>query len=361
MKKIEPSLVDEYEKLRPIYEKCTEKFKSLVKDIIKESELKTHSITSRTKEIESFSKKVLGKTEKYKEASDVSDLAGVRICCYLSSQIENVAKLIRDNFIIIPELSIDKKDTLDPDRFGYLSLHYVVKLSKTRANLPEFKRYKDLLCEIQIRTILQHAWAEIEHDLGYKSDTEIPGKIRRQFSRLAGLLELADEQFDNIKLQIEDYYNEVEKKLFTEPKEVAIDKVSLKTFILAFPFMKELDEKITEILGYTLREVAKPEHGIKICNYFNIKSIQELKGYLKEEKERMIKIAKKFKEENPLEKRGDISRGISLGYLGYALISKLKSIDTIKDYCRAIAIFSDDFLEEGVHDLLKVFEKIEEH
>ena len=48
--------------------------------------------------------------------------------------------------------------------------------------------------EIQIRTVMQHAWAEIEHDLGYKSKEDIPDKYRRQFSILAGLIELADDK-----------------------------------------------------------------------------------------------------------------------------------------------------------------------
>jgi len=314
------TLVSEYEKIKPLYEACTEKFESLIKNLIKESGLKKLSITSRTKDIEALSKKVLGEIEKYRKASDVSDLAGVRICCYLSSEVENVATLIRDNFIILPELSIDKRDTLEPDRFGYLSLHYIIKLSNKRARLPEFKKYKDLLCEIQIRTILQHAWAEIEHDLGYKTDIEIPKKIKRKFSMLAGLLELADEQFDNIKLQIEKYSREISKKIVTEPKEVLIDKISIYNYLLKSPTVKEIDKKIVEITGWVLSGEPGKAIGIKVlvdmCNYFDIKTIQELENMLKRYKRIIINYTKDSFAGKKIKKR-IVNGGISLFYLGY--------------------------------------------
>lgn len=83
---------------------------------------------------------------------------------------------------------------MEPDRFGYCSVHYVVEMSQKRLNLYEHQAYEGLKCEIQIRSVLQHAWAEIEHDLGYKSEIAIPKRIRRNFSRLAGLLEIADKE-----------------------------------------------------------------------------------------------------------------------------------------------------------------------
>ena len=64
-----------------------------------------------------------------------------------------------------------------------------------RMVLRENKAFEGLKCEIQIRSVLQHAWAEIEHDLGYKSELTIPKEVRRSFSRLAGLLELGDKEF----------------------------------------------------------------------------------------------------------------------------------------------------------------------
>ena len=56
-----------------------------------------------------------------------------------------------------------------------------------------------LVAEVQVRTILQHAWAEIEHDIQYKSTIAIPNTIRRRFMALAGLLEIADREFQAIQ------------------------------------------------------------------------------------------------------------------------------------------------------------------
>lgn len=331
------SLVSDYIKMRLIYEEFTQKYKALITNLIKDSGIPVHSITSRTKEIDSFRRKMSKRVGKYRKLSDMTDLSGIRICCYLESQIKEVTKLIKKNFTVFPKLSVDKKEIIDSDRFGYLSSHYVVKLAGNRAKLPEYKKYKDLLVEIQIRTILQHAWAAIEHDLGYKSNTEIPKNIRRKFSRLAGLLELADEQFDEIKKQIEHYSSKVAKKIITKPKEVAIDNISMKTYILNSPLIKELDEEIVKIGRGRLSNEIITEFNVKICNYFNIKSIQELECIVKKEKYNLIKFAKAFLGKEGFKAR-IINKGISLFFLGYLLIPLTENIEPIKDYLISMEI-----------------------
>ncbi|HIH95631.1 TPA: RelA/SpoT domain-containing protein, partial [Methanosarcina acetivorans] len=165
MQKQMSNLIEEYKQARPEYEEYTKKIYELICNLIKESSIKTYSVDKRTKGIENLEEKLCRKGNAYNQLSDITDLSGVRVVCYFSSEVEHIAKIIEQNFMIIPELSIDKKKLLDPDRFGYLSLHYVVKLSETRKNLLEYRKCQDLLCEIQIRSILQHSWAEIEHDL----------------------------------------------------------------------------------------------------------------------------------------------------------------------------------------------------
>ena len=163
-----------------------------------------------------------------------------------------VAEIIEREFLVIPEHSQDKRALLDPDRFGYLSIHYVVKISEERKDLTEYKRFEDCLFEIQIRSILQHSWAEIEHDLGYKTEEEIPRDTRRQFSRLAGLLEIADDEFLDIRIDLTEYENTVAEKISTAPDTVLIDKASITTLIQENENIKALDTTIAEITNSKL-------------------------------------------------------------------------------------------------------------
>ena len=90
--------------------------------------------------------------------------------------------------------SVDKRKLHELDSFGYNSLHYICRL---RTGGPRF--------ELQMRTALQHVWSTIEHDTGYKGDVKIPREYKRQFSRLAGMLELVDEEFSRLRMVLTDY------------------------------------------------------------------------------------------------------------------------------------------------------------
>ncbi|WP_242785636.1 GTP pyrophosphokinase [Bacillus cereus] len=118
---------------------------------------------------------------KYSTLNDITDISGIRVITYFSDDVDKVASMIQNEFEIDETNSVDKRTLLDPDRFGYLSLHYVIKLNTLRTSLVEYQRFKDLKAEVQIRSILQHAWAEIEHDLGYKSKNSIPRVVKRDF------------------------------------------------------------------------------------------------------------------------------------------------------------------------------------
>ena len=197
-----------------------------------------HSIEVRAKEIDSFGNKVLipspddpSKPYYQNPLSDVTDLAGIRVIVFLPRTLDMVDGVIQSQFEVIEKT--DKALMLiEQEKFGYASIHYLVRFKENRINLLEYSRFKNLVAEIQIRTILQHAWAEIEHDIQYKAVDTIPHIIRRRFMSLAGILEIADREFQAIqdydeKLRVAARKSVQEGKL----KQVEITPDALKTYL----------------------------------------------------------------------------------------------------------------------------------
>ncbi|MFC2169658.1 GTP pyrophosphokinase family protein [Acidobacteriota bacterium] len=325
-------LLEEYKKRKPFYEKFTKKIKRLLTDILENEDIKIHSISSRTKEIESLAGKISKKPEKYIKINDINDLSGIRIICYFLSHVDKIARIIEKNFQIIENLSIDRRKIMDPERFGYISLHYVIKLSHERTKLPEYEKFKNLLCELQIRSILQHTWAEIEHDLGYKSKIEVPKNVRRRFSRLASILELADEEFENIKNQIHEYSSEVFAKLKSEEKRVAVDRNSIEAYIKDSILVNEFDKKIATMKGWIISKEYNVGLAALIINSIGISSLKELDRELDANAHKFMEFVKKYLGEYGEKGKVELPGGISLYYFAYFFLGLSKNPKKIKDY-----------------------------
>lgn len=226
----------------------------LVAELLRLEQIPVHSVHARVKERPKLHEKLEREGKSYRFLKDITDIVGVRVITHFEDEVDNIGKLIEREFIVDVDKSVDKRKLLDPDRFGYLSLHYICSLSPDRLKLSENRRFKDLVCEIQIRSILQHAWAEIEHDLGYKSGHGIPTPIRRRFSRLAGLLEVADEEFAAIRDDLSHYESKVQTEVTTAPEEVGIDNISLKAMFGQNQFIRETDTEFVQSAGATVDE-----------------------------------------------------------------------------------------------------------
>jgi hypothetical protein len=135
-----------------------------------------------------------------------------------------------------------------------LSVHYIVSLAPARARLPEYSKYRDCVGEIQIRSVLQHAWAEIEHDLGYKSGSAVPREAIRQFSRIAGLLEVADEGFVALRQRLTDYEVVVSEKIQGDSNDLLIDVVSFSALISSDKNIRKIDEYVAAETGIPIKE-----------------------------------------------------------------------------------------------------------
>jgi hypothetical protein len=193
-------------------------------------------------------------------------LLGIRVVTYLEDATFRVAAAIERAFDIDYARSLDKRGQLDPTQFGYRSLHYVCRLSGEADQRP---------FEIQVRTVLQHAWAEIEHDLGYKASARLPPALRRRFSRLASLLELADEEFVAIKRGIAAYDADVRSGAPTVIK-ARLDELAVQAFAQAEP-IAALDAEIARRLGLPLVEtVFYPDYLARMLDKVGLATLEDV-------------------------------------------------------------------------------------
>jgi hypothetical protein len=139
---------------------------------------------------------------------------GLRVITFYTDEVDKVAAIAKRIFDIDWKESVDKRKLHQLNAFGYNSLHYICRLPEGG---PRF--------ELQMRTALQHVWSTIEHDTGYKGDVKIPREYRRQFSRLAGMLELVDDEFSRLRLLLTDYRRQIQSLV----KSGQLDEVSLST------------------------------------------------------------------------------------------------------------------------------------
>jgi putative GTP pyrophosphokinase len=235
-------IADSYRKEQSKYKRLADKVADLLQTLLSEKGIQVHSITFREKDPNKLHEKLTRPGKQYAKLEDVTDLAGVRVITYLPEDVDRVAQVVTSEFNIDEPNSVDKRHVTDPAKFGYASLHKVCSINEQRLSLAEYKPFRGLKCEIQIRTILQHAWAEIEHDLGYKSTLAVPDDCRRRFSRLAALLELADEEFERLKDSLSNYAREAKNRIEQHRPGVPLDYETLRLFVETNEQLRSLEK-----------------------------------------------------------------------------------------------------------------------
>jgi putative GTP pyrophosphokinase len=169
---------------------------ALVKTILNEKSISIHSIQARVKEKSKLEAKYCGGAKDYRSLDDVPDVVGLRIITYFPEDIDQVANVIRQEFELIG--LPDDKRIAKASEFGYSALHMDLRYSENQLDRTEYRRFDSYRFEIQITTILGHAWAEIHHGW-YDMKSSSPPEEERRFHRLAAVLELADQEFSLIR------------------------------------------------------------------------------------------------------------------------------------------------------------------
>ena len=237
----------EYGKLRPQYEQFAARVSDLLSILLAEKSVHVHAIEHRAKTLDSFRDKLNRPGKKYDNPmEELTDLAGLRIIVYHPEVVKLVEEIVRSEFTIDEANSSDTSARLAANEFGYLSIHLVVGLSNQRKRLVEWRAHSEFRAEIQIRTVLQHAWAAISHELQYKHEDDIPETLKRKLFRLSGLLELADEEFSSIKTQHEALATEIASSNEISESQ-SVDIISLQHYVENLDIAKGWRESLEDI------------------------------------------------------------------------------------------------------------------
>ena len=340
-------ILEDYKKQREDFVKLGDVAHSILCDITKELGLTVLAVEHRVKEEKSLAGKLERKGDGYNTLEDITDILGCRIVCFLSDEIDKIGKLVEERFVIDWENSSDKRALIKEDTFGYLSLHYI-------CSLPFGDKWPNEICgkkfEIQIRTILQHAWSAIHHDIGYKSDFGVPRDIRRQFARLAGLLELADDEFVRARDNMVSYTEDIRKRIITDDAdEVLINMISLNEYVLHNAKMQNLIKQIADISGAEIKAI-DPESYIPQLAFLGIKKLGDIEKMITDNYDLAMQLANKALSMANLD---IVSSTVALRFLCRAeLINKNYEFDRVVEFLN-LSLKSKDKAERQAKLLFK--------
>ena len=267
-------------------------YQSLITSLLMDqNDFSNPQIESRIKDrkgcLSKFERKYL---KDYKEVSleivhnKITDLIGLRIICSYEDEIEKIGKIIEENFNVI-EKTDKTKELEEEETFGYKGLHLDVKLSQKREELEEYKKISQFQVEIQIRTIIQHAWSSLDHKMVYKHDS--PSSLKRAVKRLAAVFEIADSEFmrlrEETKLQEKISEEKIKATEEIDNENLETDRIDFITFnkFLSLKFKYPFYEyRTNQILQEIFRNDAN--FSLDILSKAYEKEYEKIDNYVKE-------------------------------------------------------------------------------
>lgn len=202
-----PDKIRKFLDQHPDYEQLCDEVAYILRKRLEEKSIEIALVSQRAKTLNSFLDKMLRK--KYDDPfQEIEDFAGVRIVCLYVGDFDQIEQIIQSEFEVIER--VDKFTEKEADQFGYGAIHYIARLGKKTLGA-RYEDLKDLKCEIQLRTVLQDAWAIIDHHLVYKRESDVPKLLLRKLNSLAGLFETADDQFNRLRDERQDYIDKLQR------------------------------------------------------------------------------------------------------------------------------------------------------
>ena len=274
-------LLNAYNAHLPQLEQLAEQVSSMLLKALREQNIQLNTFERRVKTEDSLTGKLEKKGNKYRTIYDITDLVGIRAVTYYTDDVDKVAAIAKQIFDIDWKNSVDKRKH-QLDSFGYLSLHYICYLKEGPL--------RDIPFEIQMRTALQHVWSAIEHDIGYKGTVKLPPEFVRQFSRLAGMLEMADDEFSRLRTAMSEYRRQVHSLVKSgQFSEVSLSTESFRQFLELRPFDR-LNQRIAAVNQAEIFP-APMMNFLPILETFRFKDLGDVQQFIDENSEDAYQLA----------------------------------------------------------------------
>ncbi len=269
----EKQIIIDYREKKDLFKKLERIALEKLEQIVKDCNVRIYTINHRIKEEDSLFGKLERKGDKYNSLFDITDILGLRLVCYFADEVDVLARRLEESFNIDWTESIDKRKFLSTNSFGYLSVHYICSLKESKELSPDILNIR---FEVQMCSLLQHVWAVMEHDLGYKTKFGVPRAVSRDFSRLAGLLEIADEHFTRIRDTVSNYTEHVRQKIENDDaNDIPIDSVSLDEYMRSSKNMRAFLQVIANMCNAEIYDETA-ENYIQQLAWLRIETIGEL-------------------------------------------------------------------------------------
>jgi ppGpp synthetase/RelA/SpoT-type nucleotidyltranferase len=230
--------VAEYGKEYPRYKRYAEMLEEVLRLAAKEL-APLAIIQTREKSIASFAEKAVRKKHKYADpVYQLTDLCGARVITHTRSEVEAFCQYLKDNFDIDWDNSLDTSQRLRPTEFGYRSVHYIIEFKRIPEEEEDERKDKPygidipeelfgLKAEVQVRTLVEHAYADYGHDLTYKGAFELPTTWQRELASVAAALEEVDQTFSRIEERLRDYTTSYGRYSTDEERQREIDMLEI--------------------------------------------------------------------------------------------------------------------------------------
>lgn len=324
-------VISQFEARKDLLASFCAKTKALIEESLQDATIRYQSVQARVKSAKKLRTKYTNPQKGYKALSDITDLAALRVITYYEDEVDQAADVIRREFAVDLANSVDKRAT-DPDRFGYHAINYVCRHLDRRRSDVEYRRFGDVCFEIQITSILRHAWSEIQHDW-YDLRDAFPDPIKRRFSRMAALLEIAESEFLELRNKRAEYIKSVEVQVGADVKEVSLDPLSLRSFIFQDADVRRIDGILVSKMSRYLADEMSDDMAIrrfKIADLAGFRTLQTIRESLVQNEAKLIDYFDRARPHWPRIPPGlSATRGVSIHHLCTLLLCARETEDVL--------------------------------